>query len=136
MALNVSAVRGALAHVIDVAFGTEIQVATAGDGVTRPPTILIDRPTVRYHQAMARGLDSMEFPIYGIMPRTHDQAVVDFFDELLSGTGARSLLTIIEADKTLDGACQTLVTRDAVADIWPSTNGDLPAYQWTVEVYG
>lgn len=135
MALRVSDVRAAMAQVLEVAFGAEVQIATAPDQLT-PPCLLIGMPSMSYHGAMARGVDSMELPVYGIMPRVHDQAAVDLADAWISGTGPQSVLTLVEADRSLGGACQTLVVRDALAEIWPSATGDLPAYHWTVEVYG
>lgn len=135
MALNVTAVRAAMAHQLDAALGTEVQIATAPDQLT-PPCLLIGMPTVRYHQSMARGLDSMELPLFAVLPRVHDQAAVDLADAWISGAGPTSLLTILHADPTLDGACQTLVVREAVAELWDGPTGQLPAYHWTVEVYG
>lgn len=134
MALNVSAVRAAMAHQLEVAFGTEVQIATAPDQLT-PPCLLIGMPSMRYHQALARGLDSMELPVYGILPRTHDQAAVDLADAWVSGSGPQSILTILEADQTLGGACSTLVTRDALAETWNGTP-EFPSIHWTIEVYG
>ena len=135
MALNVSAVRAAVAHELDVAFGTEVQIATAPDQLN-PPCFLIWMPSMTYHGSFARGIDSMELPIFGVLPRTHDQAAVDLADAWVSGTGPQSVLTILEADKTLGGACQTLVTRDAQYELYPGPTGELPAYHWTIEVYG
>lgn len=135
MALNVSNVRAAMAHVLEVALGSDTQIATAPDRI-RPPCLLIGLPTVRYHGSFARGTDVMEIPIYGILPRSHDQAAVDAADEWISGYGPRSILTILETDRTLGGACASLVTREAVAEIWQAASGDLPTIHWTVEVFG
>lgn len=137
MAIRMSEIRAAMAEALTDALLADVQVATAPDQLT-PPSLLIGMPTIRYHQAMARGLDSMEIPIFGVLPRVHDQAAVDQADEWISGTGHRSVLTILEADPTLGGACQTLVVREAVAELWdlPSGSAQLPAYRWTVEVYG
>jgi hypothetical protein len=135
MALNVTAVRAAMAQRLEVALGAEVQIATAPDQIT-PPCLYLGMPSMEYHQSFARGVDSMRFPIYGMMPRTHDQAAVDLSDRWMSGSGPESLLTILETDQTLGGACQTLVVRDATAEIWLTGGVDLPAYHWTVEVYG
>jgi hypothetical protein len=133
--IKVSEVRAGMAAQLDVAFGTEVQVATAPDQIT-PPCLLIGMPTIEYHQAFQRGLDKMEIPIFGILPRTHDQAAVDLADLWISGAGPQSVLTLLEQDRTLGGACQTLVVRDAVAEIYTTGAIDLPTYHWTVEVYG
>lgn len=137
MAIRMADVRAAIADALRAVLLAETQIATAPDQLN-PPCLLIGMPTVRYHQAMARGLDAMEIPIFGILPRIHDQAAVDQADEWISGTGSRSVLTILEADPTLGGACQTLVVREAVAELWeyPSGGAQLPSYHWLVEVYG
>lgn len=135
MAIKMSEIREGMAAALSDVMVADVQIATAPDQLT-PPCLLIGMPTIRYHQAMARGLDSMDVPIFGILPRAHDQAAVDQADEWISGTGPRSLLTILEADQSLGGACQTLVVREAVAELWEASNGLLPCYRWTVEVYG
>lgn len=135
MALRVDAVRRALALTFESAFGTSIQIATAPDMID-PLALYIGRPTIRYHEAFARGLDVMDLPVFAILPRIADQAVVDLTDLMISGTGPDSLLVVIEQDRTLDGACQSLVTKAAVSETWLQATVDLPAYHWTVTVYG
>lgn len=134
MALRVSAVREAMAHVLDVAMGAEVQIATAPDQLT-PPCILIGMPSVEYHAAFRRSVDQMEMPVYVVLPRVHDQTAVDLADEMISGIGARSLVAILHADQTLGGACQTLVVRSSISEFYQIT-GDQPAYRFTVEVWG
>lgn len=137
MAIKMSEIREGIAAALSDVMVADVQIATAPDQLT-PPCLFIGMPSIRYHQAMARGLDSMEIPIIGILPRVHDQAAVDQADEWISGTGPRSLLTILHTDPSLGGACQTLVVREAVAELWdlPAGSAQLPAYRWTVEVYG
>jgi hypothetical protein len=136
MPLNVTNVRAAMANVLDVAYGTQVQIATAPDQIT-PPCLLIGMPSLEYHGSFTRrGIDGMTLPVYGILPRTHDQAAVDLADRWVSGIGPESLLVVLEADQTLGGACATLVVKSATAELWQSTNGPLPDYHWTVEVHG
>jgi hypothetical protein len=136
MPLQVSAVRQAMARILEAAFGAEVQVATAPDQIT-PPALFLGMPTITYHGSSSRaGIDFMEFPIWGIFPRTHDQTAVDLADEWASGIGDRSLLVLLEEDQTLGGACQTLVVRRTNAEVWNGSQGDLPAFHWTVEVWG
>ena len=135
MALAVSAIRQALAQTLETAYGSEVQIATAPDQIT-PPCIYIGMPSITYHTSSTRaGIDEMELSVWGIMPRISDQAAVDLFDELMSGAGDRSLLTIVEEDQTLGGACQTLLVRSALAELWPGTTA-LPAARWTIGVWG
>lgn len=135
MPLRVSAVRAAMANVLEVAFGTEVQVATAPDQLT-PPCLLLAMPTVDYGNSGGREPDSMRIPIHGVVPRIHDQAAVDLVDAWISGSGPRSVVGILQADPTLGGVCLTLEGVDAVPEIYPTAQGDLPSYRWTVQVWG
>lgn len=136
MPLQVSAVRQAMAVILEAAFGNEVQVATAPDQIT-PPALFLGMPTIEYHGSYSRaGIDSMTFPLWGIFPRTHDQTAVDLADEWASGIGDRSILVLLEEDQTLGGACQSLVVRRTDATVWNGSAGDLPAFNWTIEVWG
>lgn len=135
MALDVGAVRAAMKTTLDTALGTDTQIATAPDQVT-PPSLLIGMPAVEYDKQFGRGSDVMRIPIHVILPRMHDQAAVDKADELISGTGGNSIITILYADRTLGGACSTLRVEDALPEFWPGAGGELPSYQLTVEVHG
>lgn len=137
--LKVGTVRAALAHHLETAAGTELQVATAPDQLT-PPCLLIGMPDIDYNAAFARGLDAAEFPIYLVLPRSHDQAAVDVADEIISGSGPRSVVQILQDTVTttgaLGGACQTLKVSRSEATSYLHSTGDFPAYRFTVEVYG
>lgn len=145
MPLKAGTVRAALAAKLGEALGADVQVATAPDQVT-PPCLLIGMPAVTYNASFnartgalvaRQGIDSMLMPIYGILPGVHDQAAVDTADEWISGTGPRSVIEILQGDQTLGGACASLVVPNAEPDRWQeSDTGSLPAYRWTVEVYG
>ncbi len=145
MAIKVGQVRAAMADKLGEVLGADVQVATAPDQVT-PPCLLIGMPDVTYNASFnartgalvaRQGIDSMSMPIYGILPGVHDQAAVDAADEWISGTGPRSVVEILQADPTLGGACASLVVRSTDPDRWQeSDTGSLPAYRWTVEVYG
>ncbi len=133
--LKASKVRAAVAHQLEVALGTEVQVATAPDQIS-PPCLLVGLLAIEYHVSYARGLDVAELPITLILPRVHDQQAVDTADELISGSGPRSVLEILQADQTLGGASQALVVRRADPESYLSGAADLPAYRWTVEIWG
>lgn len=145
MALGVGRVRAAMGEKLDTYLGADVQVATAPDQVT-PPCLLIGMPDITYNASFnartgalvsRQGIDSMRMPIYGILPGVHDQAAVDAADEWISGTGPRSVIEILQGDQTLGGACASLVVTSAEPDRWQeSDTGSLPAYRWTVEVYG
>lgn len=135
MALALSAIRQAMAQTLEAAYGSEVQVATAPDQIT-PPCLMIGMASVTYHESAQRGVDSCEWSLWAILPRISDQAAVDLADEWASSSGDRSLAVVLEDDQTLGGACQTLVVRSAVMEIWSSAMGDLPAIRWTIGVWG
>jgi hypothetical protein len=135
MAARPSTIRAALHHVLETGFQGQVQVATAPDQLT-PPCLLVGQPTVRYHQNFGGGLGRTEWPIWGIMPRTADQSAVDQLDDWLAEDGPLSVQAMIERDQSLGGACQTLVVREAVPEMYPTASGEMPSYRWEVEVYG
>ena len=143
MAAKVAGIRAGMAHALENALGTEVQVATAPDQLT-PPCLMIGMPALEYNASFngrptvasaRRGLDTLELPVWLVLPRVHDQAAVDTADELISGTGARSIVEILQGDTTLGGACQALTVPRADSEIYPAPQGDLPAYRWTVEIW-
>lgn len=135
MALDVSAVRAGLRTLLENRLGGEVQVATAPDQIT-PPCLLIGMPELEYHKAFKRGLDRMELPVFAIFPRAHDQAATDRSDAWISGEGSESFVTIVGSDKTLGGTCQASQVTGVTSDFSPAAVGELPTYEFNIEVYG
>jgi len=135
MALDVGAVRAGIRSRLEAGLGGEVQVITSPDQLT-PPCLLIGMPEMEYDKTFGRGVDVMRIPIHAILPRTHDQAAVDLSDAWISGAGHSSLITILYQDRTYGGSCSTSRLIDALPEFWPGGSGELPSYQWTLEVHG
>jgi hypothetical protein len=104
-------------------------VATAPDALT-PPCLLVGMPRIQYHQSYG-GLTMQEWTIYAVVPRIADQAAVDKLDAWADVTG---VLAALNADRTLGGACATLVVREAVPETISTAQGVLPCLRYLIEV--
>jgi len=78
----------------------------------------------------------MNIPLFALLHRTHDQSAIDLSDVWISGVGSKSVVEIVNADRSLNGSCQTSQVVDATAEFWPGTTGELPAYNFNLEVWG
>lgn len=132
MAINVTAVRNGLKNALAP---LAQNIYTTPDQIT-PPCFVIGMPDIDYHTAMARGADASVWPVHAVMPRVSDVAAVAQLDAWLAGIGATSVLGAIEVDKTLGGACSATITDTAVPEAWPSAQGDLPSYRFTIQIWG
>jgi hypothetical protein len=76
-----------------------------------PPAIHVVPSSIAYDRTFARGIDRVEMTVQAFVGMGLDQGAQIALDELLAPTGARSVKTAIEADKTLGGVVQ---------DVWVS----------------
>lgn len=81
--------------------------ATIRDAIA-PPIFVVGEVSQVFDQAMARALDELLVTCRLYVSRADDRAGQDKLDGYLMGSGATSVKTAIESDKTLAGACQTL----------------------------
>lgn len=131
MALDLTAARAAMVKILETALGATVQVAVAPDQMT-PPCLLVGMPTVDYHTT-AGGLDEAEWPLFAVLPRTHDVAAVECSDRWVSSDGPESVRKILMADQTWAGTITGVFIRRAVAEI---SDYQLPSYRWDMEVKG
>ena len=133
MAINCTAVRAGLKAALN---GLGMQVATAPDQIT-PPCLLLGMPSLDYHESNSNAVDTADWPVWHILPRASDQAAVDGIDARTSNiAGGSSVIRAIEADRTLAGACATLVVHTATPELYPGTTGDLPATRYEIKIWG
>ena len=81
---------------------------------TNPPVALAMLQSVQFHQAMGGGDTAWEFIVSCVAGRMGDRAAQLQIDAWLSFNGSQSVRAAIEADRTLGGACSTLIVSDAV----------------------
>jgi hypothetical protein len=89
-----------------------------------------------YDFTLNRGFDSATLSILVIVGRMSESAAQDRLDGYLQSSGATSIKTAIEADKTLGGAVQTLRVTQAVSGTITVANIDYLSYRYEVTLIG
>ena len=105
------------------------------DTVT-PPAAIVGQLDFTFDLNNARGLDQANCDVLVIVQRLSERVAQDKLDAFLAGSGAGSIKTAIEADKTLSGAVQTLRVVSASPGTITSANIDYLSYQYAVELIG
>jgi hypothetical protein len=89
-----------------------------------------------YDFTLNRGFDSATLSVLVIVGRMSESAAQDRLDGYLQSSGATSIKTAIEADKTLGGAVQTLRVTQAVSGTITVANIDYLSYRYEVTLIG
>lgn len=74
----------------------------------KPPIGIVTFDRVEYDTSMARGLDTHIFRVILVVGRVDSRGAQVNLDGYLSGSGANSVKTAIEKDKSLGGKAQSL----------------------------
>lgn len=86
--------------------------------------------------AMNRGADQATCSILVIVGRMNESTAQDRLDGYLASSGATSIKTAIEADKTLGGAVATLRVTQATSGMITIANIDYISYRYEVTLIG
>lgn len=81
--------------------------ATVPDQIN-PPVAVILPSTIDYDTAFRRGLDTMQFQVLAIVGRADERTAQNTLDAYCQSTGATSIKTAIESDRTLAGVIKDL----------------------------
>lgn len=108
---------------------------TLPDAVT-PPCAVIGNLDLTFDIDNARGLDQANLDILVIVQRMSERAGQNKLDAFLAGTGAGSIKTAIEGDRTLGGAVQTLRVLSASPGEYESAGTLFLAYRYRLTIYG
>ena len=73
-----------------------------------PPIAVVIPQRIMFDTAFKRGLDTMEFTIMVIVGRADERTAQNLLDGYCNTTGATSIKTAIESDRTLSGVIQDL----------------------------
>lgn len=132
--IKISKVREALGKNIETISG--IRIYDTIPDVVVPPCAVVGQLDFTFDVNNARGLDSASVDVYVIVQRISERAGQDKLDELLAGTGPKSIKTAIESDRTLGGLVDTL--RVISADSGTYTTGDQTflSYRYNLTVWG
>ena len=106
-----------------------------------PPCVYVSSGPVEYDETMGRGHDTWTFIVYALVGYVSDIGAQKRLDEMLASHGAQSVKTLIESDRTLDGAAYTLtvpsVTGVRVYTLETGAGATIPpaiGAEWTVQV--
>jgi hypothetical protein len=104
----------------------------------QPPVIWV-RPVmdvlVDYHQAMRNGVENWHLVIQAYSGAYHDVEAQQLLDAWIS-SGASSLKTAVESDRTLGGTCQDLKVSEcrSYGEFLRPDGSSLAAAEWAVEI--
>lgn len=99
-----------------------------------PPFAVVAPNRVTYHRSF-NGHSTFEFVVSVVVGRVSERSAQLTLDEFIDPTGDRSIRQAIETDKTLAGACKTLVVVE-MNDYTPLVIGEVVylSAQFTVQV--
>lgn len=132
---TIAAIRTGLATRLGTISGLRTAATVPDD--PKPPVAIVMPPTITYDQAMGRGLDQYEFSILVMVGRVSERTAQASLDAYANPTGAGSIKTAIEADRTLGGAAQTCRVTD-MRNVGPMSTTEGNTYltaEFVVTVY-
>jgi hypothetical protein len=101
-----------------------------------PPTAVVGVvDLLEFDTTIKRGADRYEIPVFVYVSRVDAQDSQETLDSYLASSGASSVKAQIESDKTLGGACQSLIVVEAKdVGVYNVNNIDYLGVEFTVEV--
>ena len=87
---------------------TGLRTTTTIPDNPQPPVAVIQPSSINYDRAFARGLDEYNFVVTVIVGRASERQAQRLLDLYCGGTGASSVKTAIESNRTLTGLIQDL----------------------------
>lgn len=132
--IQISKVRDALGRNIETISG--IRIYDTIPDVVVPPCAVVGQLDFTFDVNNARGLDSASVDVYVIVQRISERAGQDKLDELLAGTGPKSIKTAIESDRTLGGLVDTLRVISAESGTYQTGDQTFLSYRYNLTVWG
>jgi hypothetical protein len=131
--MNVSSVRDGLKTRLQTISGLRVWDVIP-DQVT-PPGAVVGQLDFTFDIDNARGLDLANVDIYVIVQRFDARSGQNKLDEYL-GSGAKSIKTAIEGDKTLGGVVNTLRVTRAEAGTYVQGDTTFLSYRYSLTIWG
>lgn len=100
------------------------------------PAAIIGQLDFTFDTNNARGLDTANLDVVVLVQRFSDRSAQTELDKYLAGSGAYSIKTAIESDRTLGGACSTLKVTSAEAGSYMSGEIEFLSYRYRLTVWG
>ena len=132
--IKISKVRDAIGYNIQNISG--IRVYDTIPDVVVPPCAVVGQLDFTFDIDNARGLDQASVDVYVIVQRISERAGQDKLDEFLAGTGAKSIKTAIESDRTLGGLVNTLRVITAESGTYTSGDQTFLSYRYNLTIWG
>ena len=104
--------------------------------IPTPPCAVVGQLDFTFDIDNARGLDRAEVDVYVIVQRFSERAGQDKLDTFLQGTGATSIKTALEVDRTLGGAVNTLRVTAAQSGTYESQGNSFISYRYSLTIWG
>lgn len=115
---------------------TGIRIYDTIPDVVVPPCAVVGQLDFTFDIDNARGLDQASVDIFVIVQRISERAGQDKLDELLGGTGNKSIKTAIESDRTLNGLVNTLRVISAESGTYQTGDQTFLSYRYNVTIWG
>jgi hypothetical protein len=132
--MTVSGLRTGIATNLATISGLRTAATVPSD--PKPPVAVVMPNSINFDTAFARGLDEYEFIVLVIVGKVDDRTAQNALDGYCNPTGAESVKTAIERDKTLGGNAQTLrVTNMRNYSALSIAENTYLAAEFTVQVY-
>ena len=101
-----------------------------------PPCAVVGQLDLTFDIDNARGLDQANVDVYVIVQRFSERAGQDKLDAYLAGSGASSIKTAIEGDRTLGGVVNTLRVTSAESGQYESQGVQFLSYRYRLTIWG
>ena len=132
--MTVSTVRDNLKTQLSSISGLRIY-DTVPDSINTPAAV-VGMLDMDFDATMNRGYDRATLDVILITGRMSERSAQNTLDTYLSGSGNSSIKTVVEANKTLSGAVQTLRVTAATSGSIQVSGIDYLAYRFRVELIG
>jgi hypothetical protein len=132
--IQISKVRDAIGKNIESISG--IRIYDTIPDVVVPPCAVVGQLDFTFDVDNARGLDQASVDVYVIVQRISERAGQDKLDQLLGGTGNKSIKTAIESDRTLGGLVNTLRVISAESGTYQTGDQTFLSYRYNLTIWG
>ena len=132
--IKINQVRDALGKNLNTITG--IRIYDTIPDVVVPPCAVVGQLDFTFDVNNARGLDQASVDVFVIVQRISERAGQDKLDELLAGTGSKSIKTALESDRTLGGLVNTLRVISAESGTYIAGDQTFLSYRYNVTIWG
>lgn len=105
--MTIAAMRSALGDNLRTISG--LRVSEEMPDQISPPIAVVSLGSIDYHGAMGGGLTTYQFTVQVVVGRMSERNAQRTLDAYVFPTGASSVPSAIESERTLNGSCQDLI---------------------------